>query len=152
VGGASRAQDTVEAIGAGPADPLAGEPGADLRLQHRRRRLARQQVIGEPAAERGLGRVVEGGDREVVQDEAAVPAPGAARPVVAVERVGTDADLRGEVPDHRRGEVRLVVRKAAVLAPVGELRSQAELAGVGQAGQQRQVLGRERPAPAKLVR
>ena len=88
----------------------------------------------------------------MVEDEPAVPAPGAAGPVVAVERVGADADLGGQVPDHRRGEVGLVVGKAAVLAPVGELRGQAELAGVGQVGQQRQVLGAERPALAKLVR
>ena len=33
---------------------------------------------------------------------AAMPPPGAARPVVAVERVGADADLGGEAPDHRR--------------------------------------------------
>jgi hypothetical protein len=152
VRGAGGAQDTPEPVCAGPGDPAAGEPGVDLRLQRRRGRLARQQLVGEPAAERGLGRLVEGGDREVVAHEAAVPAPGAAGPVVAIEHVGADADLGGEPPDHRRSEVRLVVGKAAVLAPVGELRGQAELAGVGQVGQQRQVLGSERPALAKLVR
>ena len=88
----------------------------------------------------------------MVEDEPAVPAPGAARPIVAVERVRPDADLGGQMPDHRRGEVGLLVGKAAVLAPVGELRGQAELAGVGQVGQQRQVFRRERPALAKLVR
>ena len=81
-----------------------------------------------------------------------MPATGAAHPIVAVEGVDPDADLRGQVPDHRRGEVRLVVGKPAVLAPVGELRGQAELAGVGQVGQQRQVLGQQRPVLAKLVR
>ena len=83
----------------------------------------------------------EGGDREVVEDEPAVPASGAAGPIAAVERVRRDADLGGQMPDHRRGEVGLLVGKAAVLAPVGELRGQAEPAGVGEVGQQRQVLG-----------
>ena len=42
--------------------------------------------------------------------------------------------------DHRRGDVRLVVRKAAMLAPERELDREAELAGIDQPGQQRQVL------------
>ena len=152
VRGAGGTQDAVEPVRAGSDDPAAGEPSADLRLQRRRGRLAWQQLVGEPAAERGLGRVVEAGDRKVGEDGAAMPTASAANPIVTVEHVDPDADLRRQMPDHRRGEVGLVVREAAVPTPVGELRGQAELAGVGQAGQQRQVLGQERPALAKLVR
>jgi hypothetical protein len=152
VRGAGRAEDTVEPVRAGSGDPPAREPAGDLFLQGRRSRLARQQVVREPAAERGLGRVVEADDREVAKDGTAMPAAGAAHPIVAVEGVDPNADLRGQVSNHRRGEVRLVVGETTLLAPVGELRGQAELAGVRQTGQQRQVLGQEHPARAKLVR
>jgi hypothetical protein len=81
-----------------------------------------------------------------------MPATGAAHPIVAVKGVDSNADLRGQVPNHRWGEVRLIVGKPILLSPVGELRGQAELAGVRQIGQQRQVLGQERPVLAKLVR
>jgi hypothetical protein len=81
-----------------------------------------------------------------------MPAAGAAHPIVAIEGVDPDADLRGQVSNHRWGKVRLVVGKPTLLAPAGELRGQAELAGVRQIGQQRQVLGQERPARAKLIR
>jgi hypothetical protein len=63
----------------------------------------------------------------------------------------TPIPVNGRLHYHRWGEVRLVVRKPTLLAPVGELRGQAELAGVRQIGQQRQVLGQERPMLAKLV-
>ena len=151
VGGAGRAQDAVEPAGAGPADTLAREPAADLLLHRRRHRLARQQLVSQPAAEPGLGRVVEGSDREVVEDEAAVPASGASRPVVAVERVRLDADLGGQMPDHCWRQFGLLVGKAPVLAPVGELRSKPELAGVGQVSQQLQLFRPKRPTLAEFI-
>ena len=152
VRGAGGAQDAVETVRAGSGNPPAREPAGDLFLQHRRSRLPRQQLLREPAAERGLSLVVKADDREMAKDGTAMPASGAAHPIVAVEGVDPDADLRGQVPDHRWGEVGLVVGKPALLAPVRELRSQAELAGVRQVGQQPQVLGQERPVRAKLVR
>ncbi len=88
----------------------------------------------------------------MVDDGHSVPAPAAARPSVAVQRIGTYADLRGEVGDHRRRHVRLFVRKATVLAPERELDREAELAGINPPGQQRQVLRQQRPALAQLVR
>jgi hypothetical protein len=48
---------------------------------------------------------------EVVEDEAAVPASGASRPVVAVERVRLDSALGGQMPDHCWREVGLLVGK-----------------------------------------
>jgi hypothetical protein len=131
--------------------PRANQPAISF-LQGRRSRLARQQLLREPAAERGLGRVVEADDREVAEGRAAMPAAGATCPIVAVERLRPDADLRGQMPDHRRGEIGPVIGKPALLAPIGELRGQTKLARVGQVGQQRQVFRQERPVLAKLAR
>jgi len=84
-------------------------------------------------------------------DEAAVPASGASRPVVAVERVRLDADLGGQMPDHCWREFGLLVGKAPVLAPVGELRSKPELAGAGQVSQQLQLFRSKRPTPTEFI-
>jgi len=84
-------------------------------------------------------------------DEAAVPASGASRPVVAVERVRLDADLGGQMPDHCWREFGLLVGKAPVLAPVGELRSKPELAGAGQVSQQLQLFSSKRPTPTEFI-
>jgi hypothetical protein len=126
MGGARRAQDAVEPPGTGSADPLAGEPAADLPLQRRRRRLARQQLLRQPAAEPRLGRVIEDGHREVVEDQPAVPPAGPARPVVGLQGIGIDAEFGRKAPDRGRRQVRLVVGKAAMGTPMGELRRQAE--------------------------
>ena len=56
------------------------------------------------------------------------------------------------MPGQRQSEVGCVVGEAAILAPIGELRYQAEFASVGQVGQHRHVLGYERPVLVKLVR
>ena len=111
VRGSSGTQDAVEPIRTGSDDPAASEPAADLSLQRHWGWLTRQQLVGEPAAERALGGIVEGGNREVVEHETAVSAPGAAAPVVVIERVGGNTDLGGEMANHRRGEVSLVVGK-----------------------------------------
>jgi hypothetical protein len=71
------------------------KPEGDLLLQGGRCRLSWQQVIGKPASEPGFGRLVEGRDREVVEDCTAMPPPGAPYPVVAVKRVCTNTDLAG---------------------------------------------------------
>ena len=55
--------------------------------------IARQRVVGQPAAEPGLGRLVERGDREVVDDGQRRRRRRAARPGVAVQRVGAHTDL-----------------------------------------------------------
>lgn len=49
------------------------EQSARLGVHRRGHWLARQRLVGEPATEAGLGRIVEGDDREVIEDEAAVP-------------------------------------------------------------------------------
>ena len=41
-----RAQNAIEAVAAWSADPFAGEPAAYLAFEHRRRGLARQQLVG----------------------------------------------------------------------------------------------------------
>src|SRR4051812_39014072 len=151
MGGGGRAQNAAEPAGAGPADTFAGEPAADRRVHRRRHRLARQQLVRQPAAEPGLGGVVEGSDREVIEDEAAVSASGASRPVVAVERVRLDADLGGQMPDHCWREFGLLVGKAPVLAPVGKLRSKPELAGAGQFSQQLQLFRPKRLTLAEFI-
>jgi hypothetical protein len=141
VRGAHRAQDPVKPIYAGAGDAQAGEPRADLRVQHRRRRFARQQVVCEPTSEARLSRLVEGGDGKVSKDRAAMPAPRAAGPVVAFEHVSIDADLCCQMSDHSRCDVGLLIRKATALTPTRQLRRHAQLAGVGQIGQERQVFG-----------
>lgn len=73
----------------------------DLVLQGRRSRLARQQVVREPAAERGLGRVVEANDRKVAKDGTAMPATAGARDL------GSHASASDEPPKpgyHQAGE------------------------------------------------
>lgn len=135
-----------------PGHAAAGKPGAEFLVQGRTCELARQRVVGQPAAEPDLGRLVERGNRKVVDDGHPVPAPAAARPGVAVQRIGAYADLGSKVDDRRRRDVRLLVGKAAVLAPERELGRRAELACVNPPGQRRQVLRPQRPALAQLVR
>src|SRR5208337_3047558 len=113
--------------------------------------LARQQIVGEPAAEYGLGRVVEDCDRKVTENNAAMPATRAADPIVIVERVPTNTDLLGQTADPGGRQIGFIVGKAAVLPPIGKLCGQAEFADVRQVDEQSQVLGHERPALVNLV-
>lgn len=75
VRGARRTQDPVQAVRARAGNAQPAEPSADLPVQRRRQRLARQQVVGQPAAEVGLGRFVEGRDSKMRKDRATMPAP-----------------------------------------------------------------------------
>jgi hypothetical protein len=127
-------QDAIEPVCARPSDPFARKPEGDLLFQRRRCRLARQQVIGKPASEPGLRCFVEGRDREVVEDCAAMSPPRAPYPVIAVKRVCLDTDLAGQVSDDRRGEVGFFVGETTVLTPECKLGCQAELAGVREGG------------------
>jgi len=95
MGGAGRAGDAIEPVAAWPADSFAGEPAAHLAFQCGRRRLVGQQLVGNPASEFGLGRVIESGDREVVENEAPVPASGSPGPLIAFQHIGMDANLGG---------------------------------------------------------
>src|SRR3954462_7692167 len=55
------------------------------------------------------------------------------------------------MPDHCWREFGLLVGKAPVLAPVGELRSKPELAGAGQFSQQLQLFRPKRPTLAEFI-
>lgn len=80
----------------------------------------------------------------------APPAP--AHPVVAGERGGRHSNLLGKIGDHCRRDISLGVGKARMLLIKRELGGEAELAGISLAGQQRQLLGFERPALDQLLR
>ena len=88
----------------------------------------------------------------MVDDRNPVTAAAAASPGVTVQRFDIDPDLHRKVSDHRRRNVRLLVGKAAVLSPEGELDRKAELAGINAARQQCQIIGKQRPTLAQLVR
>ena len=93
VRGSSGTQDAVEPIRTGSDDPAASEPAADLSLQRHWGWLTRQQLVGEPAAERALGGIVEGGNREVVTARASACSPSgwsaaASSPMAFVNRFG----------------------------------------------------------------
>src|SRR5208283_3117265 len=60
--------------------------------------------------------LVEGRDREVVEDCAAMPTHGSAGPVIVGERVRSDANLGSQAPDDRRYKVGFFVWETAVLA------------------------------------
>jgi hypothetical protein len=74
MGGAPRAENTVESVAAQAADPLAGKPGAHLAFKRRRRRLARQQLVGRPSPQLRFRPLVETGDRKAVENEPPMPA------------------------------------------------------------------------------
>ncbi|HEY5300405.1 MAG TPA: hypothetical protein VIJ55_06995 [Acetobacteraceae bacterium] len=135
VRGAGRAHDPVEAVSAGPNNPVASEPPADLLLQRRGAQLARERFVGQPTAEHGRCVIVEGCDGKVVEDHPAVPATGAARPVIPVESIRSAANLPSEVRHHRRRQIGFVIGEAPLLTPERELRGQSELAGAGEASQ-----------------
>ena len=117
--GLGRMQDAVEPVCAWPGDPFARKPEGDLLLQGGRCRLSWQQVIGKPASESGLSRLVEGRDRKVVEDCAAMPPPGAPCPVVAVKRVCSNTNLAGQVSDN---ELRVCAARSRRRSSVGRTR------------------------------
>ena len=80
-----------------------------------------------------------------------MPTHGPAGPVIVGERVRPDANLSSQAPDDRRCKVDLFVWETAVLAPKRKLRRKAELAGVGEVGQMRQIAGQKRPVLVKLA-
>jgi hypothetical protein len=80
-----------------------------------------------------------------------MPTHGPAGPVIAGERVRPDANLGSQAPDDRRCKVGLFVWETAVLAPKRKLRRKAELAGVGEADQMRQIARQKRPLFVKLT-
>jgi hypothetical protein len=88
--GLGRMQDAVEPVCARPGDPLARKPEGDLLLQGGRCRLSWQQVIGKPASEAGLGRLVDNRDREVALYP---PSPVAGR-IAQIACAGAKADPR----------------------------------------------------------
>ena len=109
-----RAEKAVKPVRAWAADSLAGKPAAQFAFKHRRRRFARQQIVGKPTSELRLGRIVERGDRQVVENEAPVPPSGPPGPFIAFEHIDLDADLSRQVTDDCRGKVSLLIRKAPV--------------------------------------
>jgi hypothetical protein len=127
----------VTAIGLRTSDAAARKPSIEFLIRHRRTELARQHVVGQPAAKSALGRLVERGHREVVDDSHPMPASAAARPSVTIQRLYAHPNLGGKMLDHRPRHIRLVVGKTAVLALKRELDREAELAGIDPAGEQR---------------
>ena len=87
----------------------------------------------------------------MIEDHPAVPAPGADRPLVSFQYARCDTDLGGQVRQNHRGKVGLVIGEAAVLTPKGELGRQSQLAAIGHATHQRQILRRKRPARHEFV-
>jgi hypothetical protein len=88
----------------------------------------------------------------VVDDSHPMPASAATRPGITIQRLHAHPDLGSKVRDRRRRHIRLVVGKAAVLAPKSELDREAELARIDPAGKQRQILRQQRPVLTQLVR
>ena len=119
-----------KSVAAWAADPLTGEPAAHLAFERRRRRLARQQLVGKPSPQPRFGRLIETGDREAVENKPPMPAASPPRPFVVFQHFDAYADLSGQMPDDRRSKIGLLIGKATIPPPVHELRREAELAGV----------------------
>src|SRR5271157_1067848 len=151
MGGARRAENAVEPVAARAADPLTGKPGAHLAFERRRRRLARQQLVGKPSPQPRFGPLVETGDREAVENKPPMPAASPPGPFVIFQHFDADADLGCQMPDDRRSKIGLIVGKATTPPPVHELNSKPELASVGQPRQPGQILSPESPALLKLL-
>jgi hypothetical protein len=72
----------------------------------------RQQLVGKPASELRLRRVVEGSDREVIENKPPMSAPGSPGPLVALANISLDAEPGRQMPDNRRGEIGFLVGKS----------------------------------------
>ncbi len=125
---------------------LRGEPSGDLVLKRRRRRLARKHVRKQPRPERRLGRLVEGADRQMIENKLAVPPPRAASKRIGLDILRRRTKLAGEVRDHGRRGVRFFVGKTTLRALKRQLTGEPEPAGIGIADDKHEVIGRQRPA------
>lgn len=93
MGGARRADDPVETVTTAADHPTAREPRADLLLEHRRARLARQDLAPEPPQRSSSARASNGETARLVKDNPSMATPRPACPVVAVERLDQHAHL-----------------------------------------------------------
>ena len=150
VRGTRRAHDPVEAVSTGPNNPVAGEPPADLLLQRRRAQLARERFVGQPTAEDGLCVIVKGCDGKMIEDHPAVPAAGAARPVIPVESIRSAANLPSEARHHRRRQISFLIGEAPLLTPERELRP-TRACWLQRRRPAAPFRGRERPARQELI-
>jgi hypothetical protein len=119
IGCAFRVQNTVKPITTEPTDPLAREPATDLAFEDRRRGLLRQQFARKPASELRLRHLIEGGDREMIENKPPMSAPRAPGPLITFKSIRMDAELGGEMPDNRRSEIGFLIGKPSVLPPIG---------------------------------
>ena len=120
---AARAERRMRSSRQAPGRPTrsrANQPPS-LRLQRRRHRLARQHSSASQRRNRASAASSKAATARWSRMSQRCRRPRAARPVVAVERVRTRPRSGRQVPDHRRRDLGLLVGKAAVLAPVGEL-------------------------------
>ena len=88
----------------------------------------------------------------MIENHSAVPTPGATHPVILIEDLRHDPNLRGQMRYHHWRHVRIVIGKTAVPTPISELNSQSKPARTGKAIQQRNVSRRERPIRQKFIR
>ena len=116
-----RAQQPVEAIVARTIELGPQQPRRDLLLQYLGVRLPQERLSGPPGHEGCFRVVVEGAHAEVGKDRLAVSPARATGPLVPLEDGDEDADLCGQMREHYRGELALVVREAGVEAVEGEL-------------------------------
>jgi hypothetical protein len=88
----------------------------------------------------------------MIENHSAVPTPGATHPVIFIEGLRHDPNLRGQMRYHHWRHVGIVIGKTAVPTPKSELNSQSKPARTNEAIQQRHVSRRERPIRQEFIR
>lgn len=95
--------------------------------------------------------MVEGADRQMIENTLAVPTSRATGERVALD-VRRHADLVGEVRDHGRSEVRFLIWKTTLRPPERQLTGEPQPTGIRIVGDERDIVGRQRPEFTQLVR